>query len=67
MAVITRHDFLAASHEGLADQGAARTVLLVRQAAASWRAANEHRALAQINPRLLADAGLERFGNSGRE
>ena len=67
MAVTTRHDFLAASHESLVYRGNARAMLLVRQAAASWRAANERRALAQVDPRLLADAGLERFGHSGQD
>ena len=62
MAVIIRQDFLAASHDSFAQWGASYTTLLLRRATASLRAADERRGLAQIEPRLLADAGLERFG-----
>lgn len=67
MAMTTHQDFLAASHSSPGRQGDALATLFVLRTAASWQAANERRVLAQIEPRLLADAGLERFGNGGRD
>ena len=62
MAVTTRQDFLAASHDSLAQRGTTYTTLLLRRATVRLRAADERRVLAQVEPRLLTDAGLERFG-----
>lgn len=65
MDAITRHRFPTATHDGLMQRGVGTMLLIARQAAAAWSAAEERRIMAQVEPRLRDDAGLERF-NDGR-
>ena len=66
MGAITRHGFLAATHGSFMQQGVSTALLLARQAAAAWDTAEERRIMAQVEPRLRDDAGLERFNENGR-
>lgn len=66
MGAITRHGFLAATHDSFMQRGANTALLMARQAAAAWDAAEERRIMAQVEPRLREDAGLERFNGNSR-